>query len=142
MRDITRAIAATKKGLATQDMSQFYLPFQYDNRTKERVSGVPSKPGYCASKKRLQDYQKVKSPNVFFSLPQHCTEFSRKDHDVACSMLGIENSDLCRIKGMRRSASLKFWQPALVWAWEFNRRLQSCILVDSVGLGKTWEAVV
>ncbi|KAE8326770.1 hypothetical protein BDV39DRAFT_193374 [Aspergillus sergii] len=104
--NITRVIAATKKGLATRDMSQFYLPFQYDNRAKERVSA------------RLQNYQKVKSPNVFFSLPQHCTEFSREDRDVVCSMLG-----------MRRSASLKFWQPAIVWA------------LDSVGLGKTWETV-
>ncbi|KAE8164621.1 SNF2 family N-terminal domain-containing protein [Aspergillus tamarii] len=71
-------------------------------------------------------------------------DFQREDHDMACSMLGIENTKVCRIRGMRRSACLKFWQPVIVWAlfeMRFKAYLKGCILADSVGLGKTWEAL-
>ncbi|KAE8319878.1 hypothetical protein BDV41DRAFT_172683 [Aspergillus transmontanensis] len=72
------------------------------------------------------------------------TKFQQEEHDIAYSILGFENPDLCRIRGLHRSASLKFCQPVFVWAlceMRFKHFLKGCILADSVRLGKTWEAV-
>lgn len=66
--------------------------------------------------------------------------YQREDHHGACKRLGIVNTDIPKLKGMRPGMALLFWQPVAVDAmreFEANELLQGCILVDGVGLGKT-----
>ncbi|WEW56227.1 hypothetical protein PRK78_001666 [Emydomyces testavorans] len=69
--------------------------------------------------------------------------FQRENHKEACENLKLDERTL-RLKGMRKSASLKFWHPVAINAlfeFENNPLLTGAMLADGVGLGKTWVAI-
>ncbi|KAL4744246.1 hypothetical protein BDW72DRAFT_188978, partial [Aspergillus terricola var. indicus] len=71
-------------------------------------------------------------------------ELQRENHEEACAALGIDDLDRPKLKGMRISAVLRFWQlVAINMIREFveNLYLSSAILANSIGLGKTWTTV-
>jgi hypothetical protein len=71
-------------------------------------------------------------------------DYQREDHIRACQLLNIADETIPRMKSMLRSLTLKFWQPvciaALIDMMEIDF-MKGAILSDSVGLGKTWEAL-
>lgn len=71
-------------------------------------------------------------------------EYQRENHLEACRLLGIENPDVPKLKGMRAGIKLYFWQPvAMNGLLEMARDklLRGALLADAVGLGKTWITV-
>ncbi|KAB8237109.1 P-loop containing nucleoside triphosphate hydrolase protein [Aspergillus alliaceus] len=71
-------------------------------------------------------------------------EYQREKVKLACEKLRIESTKFPRMRGMRRSTTLKFWQPVAIWALvEFKQKafLKGAMLADAVGLGKTWETI-
>ncbi|KAF5854849.1 hypothetical protein ETB97_011055 [Aspergillus alliaceus] len=71
-------------------------------------------------------------------------EYQREKVELACEKLRIESTKFPRMRGMRRSTTLKFWQPVAIWALvEFKQKafLKGAMLADAVVLGKTWETI-
>ncbi|KAE8152917.1 P-loop containing nucleoside triphosphate hydrolase protein [Aspergillus avenaceus] len=72
------------------------------------------------------------------------TDYQRDNHEEACRILQIENPHSPRMRSMKESATFKFWQPvaiARILEIRADPWLRGAILGDSVGLGKTWEAI-
>jgi hypothetical protein len=70
--------------------------------------------------------------------------YQRENHREACVMLNIKNPEKPRMRSMNRGALLQFWQPtAIAGLLEVQAKgnLRGAVLGDTVGLGKTWEAV-
>ncbi|GAB1199547.1 hypothetical protein APSETT444_008897 [Aspergillus pseudonomiae] len=71
-------------------------------------------------------------------------EYQIDNHEEACQILKIANPRVPRMRSMNRSAVLKFWQPVAIARLldiRANTMVRGAILGDSVGLGKTWEAI-
>ena len=71
-------------------------------------------------------------------------EYQIDNHEEACQILKIANHRVPRMRSMNRSAVLKFWQPVAIARLldiRANTMVRGAILGDSVGLGKTWEAI-
>lgn len=71
-------------------------------------------------------------------------DYQRENHSEACQVLGINENRALRMSSMNRTATFKHWQPVAIAAMhEILRRdyLHGVVLGDTVGLGKTWEAV-
>jgi hypothetical protein len=70
--------------------------------------------------------------------------YQRENHAEACKHLDIPNPDIPRMKGMRPSVVLKFWQAVAIYAlllFEAKHHLRGAIIGDVVGLGKTWVVI-
>ncbi|KAF7586087.1 hypothetical protein BBP40_009595 [Aspergillus hancockii] len=70
--------------------------------------------------------------------------YQRENHEDACKMLGILSTEYPRLPAMQRGTILKFWQPVMIWRLmeiKVSGYLKGAIIADSVGLGKTWEAI-
>ena len=70
--------------------------------------------------------------------------YQRQNHTAACHTLNIKHPDNPRMRWMNRGALLQFWQPtAIAGLLEIQAKpnLRGAVLGDTVGLGKTWEAV-
>ncbi|KAE8357873.1 P-loop containing nucleoside triphosphate hydrolase protein [Aspergillus caelatus] len=71
-------------------------------------------------------------------------EYQRENHEEACQRLNIPASSHPRLPNMHAGAMLKYWQPVAINAlaeMKASGHVKGAILGDSVGLGKTWEAV-
>lgn len=71
-------------------------------------------------------------------------EYQRENHAEACRLLKISESGALRMRSMNRTATFKQWQPVAIAAMhEILQKdyIRGVVLGDTVGLGKTWEAV-
>ncbi|WEW58548.1 hypothetical protein PRK78_004016 [Emydomyces testavorans] len=70
--------------------------------------------------------------------------YQRDNHLAACMELGIRNTNIPRMWGMRMSRIFKFWQPVAIKAindFEKNPALRGGLLADSVELGRIIETI-
>lgn len=70
--------------------------------------------------------------------------YQRDNVEEACTALRIPSSKSPRLSSMVRSATLTFWQPpAIARLVEISGMpfIRGACLGDSMGLGKTWEAI-
>lgn len=71
-------------------------------------------------------------------------QYQRDNHLEACRQLRISNASVPRMQSMNRPAVFKHWQPVAIAAISEIREkpyLRGAVLGDTVGLGKTWEAI-
>ena len=71
-------------------------------------------------------------------------DYQRENHFEACRVLKINEHRALRMSSMNRTATFKQWQPVAIAAMHqilHHDYLRGVVLGDTVGLGKTWEAV-
>lgn len=130
--DSASAPTSTFDGSKYMDASEFESALSGNIDTQDFACGiiVPTE----ESLEQFKEHQKV-FDNLLYQ---------RDNHREACAILKIKNPDKPRMRSMDRGALLQFWQPTAIAGLlevRAKRNLRGAVLGDTVGLGKTWEAV-